>query len=99
MKFKFENLYELKQLLRHLASGLSRLTLNDNLEGTEIEISILSGTETEIRNPLNFIPTRYIILGKTGNSTISRSGTWTSDFLYFTNHGVEDTTATIFLMR
>lgn len=99
MKFKFENLFELKQLLRHLSSGLRRLTLPDNMEGEQISARIPAGSELRVRNPLSFIPTRYIILNKTGNSTISKSGTWTEDFIYFTNYGADDTEALIFLMR
>lgn len=99
MKFKLENLYELKQLLRHLSSGLRRLTLPDNFEGEEVSIEIPAGTQVSVRNPLSFIPTRYIITKKTGNSTISKSGTWTENFLYFTNYGADDTEASIFLMR
>lgn len=99
MKFTLDNVYELRQLIKHLSSGLRRLTLSDNFQGTEIQILIPAGSELKVRNPLQFVPNRYIIVSQTGNSNIVKSNTWTSDFLYFTNHGIEDSNATIQLLR
>ena len=99
MKFSLENLFDFKQLLRHLSAGLSRLDLDNNFEGEEISAVIAAGAEVKLRNPLSFIPNRYIITSKSNNSTISRSNVWTSDFVYFTNHGAEDSSVSIFLYR
>lgn len=99
MKFTLENMFDLKQLLRHLSAGLRRLDLDNNFEGEEISANMPAGVETRVRNPLNFIPDRYIITSKSGNSTISRSGIWTSDYVYFTNHGTDSSDVSLFLYR
>ena len=99
MKFTIENLFDLKQLLRHLSTGLQRLDLDNNFEGEEISAEMPAGAETRVRNPLNFVPDRYIITNKSGNSTISRSNTWTRDYIYFTNFGAEDSHVSVFLYR
>lgn len=99
MKFTLENLFDFKQLIRHLSMGLKRLDLDNNFEGDEITALLPAGIETRVRNPLNFIPDRYMITSKSGNSTISKSNVWTSDYIYFTNYGIEESTTSIFLYR
>lgn len=99
MKFSLENIGNIRQLINHLSSGLKRLNFTDNFEGTEISITIASGAEVQVRNPLNYIPTRYIVLEQTGNSTISKSNTWTTDFIYFTNFGAAEGSYKIRLLR
>ena len=99
MKFKLENLFDFRQLIKHLSSGLQRLTLVDNFEGTRIEVEFNGSGEVSVQNPLNFIPSSYIIVSKSGNGTIYRSNTWTRDNIYFTNNGTDTYSASIFLMR
>lgn len=99
MKFSLENLFDFKQLLRHLSAGLRRLDLDNNFEGEEISATIPAGSELRVRNPLSFTPDRYIITSKSGNSTISKSNTWTKDYVYFTNYGADESTVSIFLYR
>jgi len=99
MRFKLENLFDFRQLIKHLSSGLQRLTLDDNFEGTRISVNFNGNGEVQVRNPLNFIPTSYIIISKSASGTIFRSNTWTNDFIYFTNDGTEPMESIIFLMR
>jgi hypothetical protein len=99
MKFTLENIFNIDQLKKHLTSGLQRLKLQDNFEGEEIQVLIPAGQEVRVRNPLNFIPSRYILISKSGNSTISRSNIWTQDYVYFTNFGPENSDTIIFLTR
>lgn len=99
MKFTLENIFNIAQLKKHLTSGLQRLKLTDNFEGEEIQVLIPGGEEVRVRNPLNFIPNRFIIVNKSGNSTISKSNIWTQDYVYFTNFGPEDSETIVFLTR
>lgn len=100
MKFSLENLGGLKQVIRELSSGLTKLTFQDNFEGFDAEdIVITSGSEAKIRNELKFIPTRYIITMQEGNGLLAKSGVWTKDHLYMTNHGPDTVTATIRFLR
>lgn len=99
MKFKLENLFDFRQLIKHLSSGLQRLTLEDNFEGTRISVQFEGNGEVSVRNPLNFVPSSYIIISKSGIGTIYKSNTWTTDFVYFTNEGAGTYEAIIYLMR
>lgn len=100
MRFSLENLFDLKQLLRHLSAGLERLTFEDNFEGFNITVVISAGSELKFRNQLNFIPTKYIITHQTGNGLITAGDTaWTRDFIYMKNHGAADVTVTLQFMR
>lgn len=100
MKFNIENLQDIFKLTKELAIGLKRLNLLDNFTGGEIEIQIDASSEKKVRNSLTFVPTRYIIVDQTGNGLITRGTTpWSSNFLYFQNHGANSVTAKIFLMR
>lgn len=100
MRFSLENLFDLKQLLRHLSAGLERLTFEDNFEGFNITVVISAGSELKFRNQLNFIPTKYIITYQTGNGLITAGDTaWTRDFIYMKNHGASDVTVTLQFMR
>jgi hypothetical protein len=100
MKFSFENLSKLKELLVELATGMQRLDLNNNFEGFQEDTTILAMNELKIRNKLQYIPTKYIIIDQEGGSLVTRGSTpWTKDFLYMENHGSADVTVSIFFMR
>jgi hypothetical protein len=100
MKFSLENLFDIKQLLRHLAVGLERLTLRDNFQGFEITLVIPAGTELKFRNQLNFIPSKYIVLFQQGDGLVTAGDTkWTSDFLYMKNHGAAEVRVKLHFLR
>ena len=100
MKFPFENVSNFSQTLRELAIGLLRLDLVENFESVELDVNIEAGQEAKIRNPLSFIPSRYIISSQKGNSLVTRSETtWTRDFLYLTNNGTNPVILKIIFMR
>ena len=100
MKFSLENLFDLKQLIRHLSAGLQRLRFNDNFEGFEATIAIPASTELKLRNQLSFIPTKYIITQQKGNGLLTAGDTaWSANFIYMKNHGPNSITATVFFMR
>jgi len=98
MKFNLEKIREMGKLVRDLSIGLVNLNFNDNFEGFEKELVIPATSELQIRNNLTFIPTSYIILSQEGNGLITKSNTWSKDFLYLTNNGsVEVTLKIVFL--
>ena len=88
MKFSIDRIFTLRPLLKELATGLKRLTFVENFESFETGTTTLAAnTETAIRNELDFIPTKMIILKQTGNALITAGTTeWTSNFLYIQNH-------------
>jgi hypothetical protein len=100
MKFSLENLFDIKQLIRHLAAGLERLKFEDNFEGFQVTLVISAGSELKFRNQLNFIPSKYIVLFQQGNGLVTAGDTtWTSDFLYMKNHGAADVTVKLQFLR
>lgn len=100
MKFNIENLRNIGGLAKELAVGLRKLAFANNFEGFEVEATIPASSTVSIRNQLNFVPTRYIILSQTGNGLVTKAPTpWTNNFLYFTNNGAAEVVATIFVMR
>ena len=100
MKFSLENLFDLKQLIRHLSAGLERLSFDDNFEGFEATIVIPASSELKLRNQLNFLPTKYIITQQQGNGLLTAGDTkWDQNFLYMKNHGASQVTATVQFLR
>lgn len=80
--------------------GLRKLNFINNFEGFEIDATIAAGSTVTIRNQLNFVPTRYIILSQTGNGLVTKATTpWTLNYIYFTNNGAASVDAKIFVMR
>lgn len=100
MKFSLDNLFNFKQLVRHLASGLERLRLEDNFEGFQITLVIPASSEFKLRNQLKFIPSKYIVLFQQGNGVLTAgSSKWTSDFLYMENHGAAEITVKLQFLK
>lgn len=100
MKFSLENLFNFKQLVRHLSAGLERLTFEDNFESSKITLVIPATSELKFRNQLNFIPSKYIVLFQQGNGLVTAGTTkWTKDFLYMENHGSNEVTIKVLFLR
>jgi len=100
MKFSLENLFDLKQVIRQLATGLERLRFEDNFEGFQVTVVIPAGSEFKLRNQLKFIPSKYIVLFQQGNGLITAGDSqWTSDFLYMTNHGAAEVTVKLQFLK
>ena len=101
MQFKLENVRELTKLIRNLANGLVKLDFLENFESFETEVVISASSDLEVRNELKFIPKKYIIVNQEGNGLITKKAdtAWTSDYLYLTNNGASEVTATIIFMR
>lgn len=87
MKFNLDGIKELRILIQELSNGLFKLQLRNNFEGFEVTETIAANTEVKIRNKMNFIPSRYLIVDKDGGEAVARgSTTWTSDYLYIKNY-------------
>lgn len=100
MKFRLEQLRELKSLVKELANGLMNLTFGDNFNSFEQVVEIAATTEISVRNQLTKIPERYIIVSQTGNGLITKGTTdWTKDYITFYNNGAVTVTATIIVME
>lgn len=100
MKFSLENLFNFKQLVRHLAAGLERLRFEDNFESFQITLVIPAGSESKLRNQLKFIPSKYIVLFQQGNGLVTAGDSqWTPDFLYMKNHGAATVTVKLLFLR
>lgn len=100
MKFNLERIQDIVNLTRQLAVGLRDLTFSDNFKGFEETITISATSEGQIRNPLNFIPTRYIIVSQEGNGLVTKGTTdWSTDFVYLYNNGATSVTITVQFFR
>lgn len=86
MKFSLGTIFELKQLLKELGTGLSRLTFGENFQSFETEVTIAANTEAKIRNSLTFIPNYVIIDAKSGGPVTRGDTAWTTDYVYIKNH-------------
>ena len=87
MKFNIERLFDIRDLVKELSIGLLRLNFDDNFESFEQTVEITAGSTAEIRNRLQFIPSKYIITSQTGNGVVTKTGTWTLDKLFLINNG------------
>ena len=101
MKFSLSTKADMKQVVRELSNGLSKLDLNDNFTGWQITATIGAGLEQQLVNQLQSgVPTKMIVVRQTGNGLVTDSGTtWTTDFVYVKNHGAVTVTATIIFMK
>ncbi|MAV64748.1 MAG: hypothetical protein CMG00_06110 [Candidatus Marinimicrobia bacterium] len=72
MKFSLENINDVSRLIDELSSGLTKLTLNENIEGMLVKRhKFPNQTVTRIRHDLDFIPTTYLILSQEGNGLLT----------------------------
>ena len=101
MRFSLENLKDLREVIKELAVGLLKLDLVENTESFEVDITISATSEIQIRNELQFVPSKYIIVSQTGNGLVTKSSTstWDSNYLYLYNNGASSVTVTVIFMR
>lgn len=99
-KFNIERIKDIVNLTRQLAVNLRDLTFTDNFKGFEETVTIPATSEIQIRNSLNFIPTRYIIVSQEGNGLVTKSTTeWTTNFIYLYNNGASSVTIKVQFFR
>lgn len=100
MKFNLTSAKDLIDLAKKLTVGLSKLSIEDNMEVFKlVDLEIEAGDTVTIRNKLTFVPSQYIITSQTGNGLVTKTGTWDSNFLYLINNGSNDVTITVIFMR
>ena len=99
MRFALNRINNLRELVWELGAGIYKLSFADNFQSFEKDITIAAASESQIRNELPFIPTRYIIVNQSGNGLITRETAWTKDYLYLTNNGAVEVNATIVFLK
>lgn len=100
MKFRLEQLRDLKELVRELTIGLRNLTFSDNFQSFEATVVIPATSEAQVRNQLTSVPKKFIVVDQKGNGLITRSSTeWNENQLYLFNNGAVEVTATIVFME
>ena len=100
MKFNLTSAKDLIDLAKKLTVGLTKLSIEDNMEVFKVkDLDISAGTTVSIRNKLTFVPSQYIITSQIGNSLVTKTGTWNSNFLKLINNGSNDVTITVIFMR
>ena len=100
MKFNIERIEDIINLTRQLAIGLRDLTFGDNFKSFETEVVISATSEARVRNTLNLMPTKYIIVSQEGNGLVTKSDTlWNDNFLYLYNNGAEEVTITVIFLK
>lgn len=92
MKFGLDRITSLTRLVKELSVGLIKLSFSDNFESFEETVSIPATTTAKIRNKLQVIPTKRVIVKQNLEGAISDSTTtWSKDFVYLTNHHATNT--------
>lgn len=100
MKFRIENLVTFKEVIKELASGLLRLSFNDNFESFETTVTISATSEIAIPNQLTFIPSKYMIVSQTGAGQVTKgTTTWNNDRVYLYNNGGTSVSITVIFLR
>lgn len=109
MKFNLTSAKDLKDLAKKLMAGLSKLSIDDNIDGFLVkDLEIPAGEIATIQNKLTFIPTQYIITNQEGNALVTRLSTntsatsdmvWNDKYLYLKNNGSTDVKISVFFMR
>ena len=98
-KFRIEGLKEIGRIVKELAVGLRDLTFNDNFTGFEIDVTIGIGSTVIVRNQLDSIPKRYIVLSSDSDGVVSKGSTWDSNYISFKNNGSNEATVKIVVMK
>lgn len=87
---------------RELASGLTRLTLDDNFDSyIAADVTISAGAEKGISYnlPGNRVAKYWIMLRHSGNGLVTDGATdWTARQIYLKNNGAEAVTITIAIL-
>lgn len=101
MRFALEKIRDFRELIRTLSVGLQRLDFDENFDGQINEdLTLTSGQELQIRNSLNFIPSKCIILFQRGNANVTAGDTENdTNYLYIKNHGPDTATVTVAFQR
>jgi hypothetical protein len=100
MKFNLAAARDLVDLAKKLTVGLTKLTIEDNMESFKVEdLEIGNGVTVTIGNKLTFVPKQYIITSQVGNGLVTKTDDWDIDSLYLKNNGSSDVTITVIFIR
>ena len=102
MKFRTAVLTDISRLVKELGVVLKDITFGDNFKSFQTtDLNVAANTEEKIRNELNVIPTKMLIVKQTGNALVTAGDTeWDSNYVYIKNHdGSNSATVTVIFMR
>ena len=99
MKFRLEQLKDLGRIVKELSVGLRNLTFADNFTSYEVDVIIGNGSTMIVRNQLDVIPTRYIVMSSDSSGVISKGLTWDINYISFKNNGAASATVKIMVMK
>jgi hypothetical protein len=88
---------DLIYILRELTNGLTKLDFSDNFQSFSVAVEIAAASELQIRNELDLIPTKWVIMDNiVGGANIERGDSeWTLDWIYLKNVGGSTCQATV----
>lgn len=101
-KLRTAVLTDITKLVKELGVVLKDLTFLDNFTSFQKkDVTIAANTEEKIRNELNVIPTKMLIVKQTGNALVTAGDTsWDSNYVYVKNHDSSNSaTVTIIFIR
>ena len=87
MKFNIENLKDIGRLIKELAVGLRNMDFINNFTSFVVSGTIGIGSTIVVRNKLDSTNIRYIVTSNDGDGSITKSTTWDSNYISFTNNG------------
>ena len=90
---------EVSANFREITTVLNNLDLVDNFNSFEVEITIPATSELQIRNELQVIPGRWILVRRNQNSIVDGDTPWTINYVYLKNTAATTATAKVIFMR
>lgn len=94
---------DLTRMIKELTTGLNLLTFVDNFQSFEVEVTIINGTELQIRNQFSdgTIPSRRIVIrgGDDSQNIVDGDTDWDANFVYLKNVGSATATATVLFLK
>ena len=91
---------EIQQALQDLFVGLLRLNFEENFKSFMWTGTIAATTEVAIGNPMDKIPTKYLVVRNSSGMAIGDGPTpWTASVVYLKNYGASSATITVVFMR
>lgn len=102
MKFRTAVLNTLPKLVKELGVVLKDLNFIDNFTNFQVtDLTIAANTEEKIRNEINLIPTKMLIVKQTGNALVTAGDTaWSTNYVYLKNHSATNSaTVTVIFLR
>jgi len=94
------SLEDCEAALREVSRLWRKMTFGENFESRTITMTIPATTVKEVANPFpnGIVPSEWIVVDRTGDGSITRSGTWGRELAFYNPSG-SSITATVRLFR